>query len=260
MFPENSFSSPQETEGYFVILDVAVKNVGLDAINGYNAGNIKLIDKKTRVYESSSIGINTFVGFENAKDFFLEKINPGLSEKGTLFFEVPEDFFSKGAAGDFSAEGFIAVESLGKSESVFVKFPDNLDLGAANNVEASANANITSIEYTWYGSSSGGYIKKINFKITNTGGTVINLGLKYRIIDVSVKSNDPPLIAEGQDSWFDSKSMNSWDAIKPQEESEAYLVQWYPTVKAGKYKFELTFFDKTSGKELTKTEKEQQIP
>ncbi|MFH1587076.1 MAG: DUF4352 domain-containing protein [Candidatus Diapherotrites archaeon] len=82
-----------EANGIYLIVEVEVKNVGKKA-EYLTSSNIKIIDDQEREFEtdsSAAIYLDMDPEFEDAKTLLFDKLNPGLTQKGYLVFDIPED-------------------------------------------------------------------------------------------------------------------------------------------------------------------------
>ena len=87
-FEESKEYNGHETENKFVIVTVSVKNQGKEPVTITNDYFV-LIDGDDRIYDSDP---TRDISFHDNNYFSLtESINPGLTKKGRVSFEVPED-------------------------------------------------------------------------------------------------------------------------------------------------------------------------
>ncbi len=85
----NQFIESAKTDRQFVIIDVEAFNYDKKA-RMVDSNMFKVKDNKGREFEPTNDS-NVLMAVEGAADFFLQDINPGLSKKGKLVFELPED-------------------------------------------------------------------------------------------------------------------------------------------------------------------------
>lgn len=86
----NEFIDNAETSGKFVILDVNVEN-DTDETMTVDSSYFTLITDEGTENDPITSGEAIMALSEDAGDFFLEQINPGLEKDGKLVFEVSED-------------------------------------------------------------------------------------------------------------------------------------------------------------------------
>ncbi|WHY95010.1 DUF4352 domain-containing protein [Neobacillus cucumis] len=86
----NEFSNTK-AQGIFKIVSVEITNNQKDAIT-VDANSFKLEDSKGREFTYSTDG-QTDLGIadDSIADFFLKQLNPGLTQKGKIVFDVPSD-------------------------------------------------------------------------------------------------------------------------------------------------------------------------
>ncbi len=77
-----------ETENKFVVITVNVKNIGKEPVAIDNNYFI-LVDDEDRIYETDATRDISIV--DDNYFSLVDSINPGLSKKGMISFEVPED-------------------------------------------------------------------------------------------------------------------------------------------------------------------------
>lgn len=84
----NQFIDNKETEGKFAIIDYSVKN--LDSKSRMVDSNLfQIKDKKGNKYDPM-VDSDLFVILGDS-NLFMEEVNPGLSRKGKIVFELPSD-------------------------------------------------------------------------------------------------------------------------------------------------------------------------
>lgn len=83
--------SNEKAQGIFKIVEVSITNNQKDAIT-IDANSFKLVDDKGREFTYSTEG-QTVLAMANGgnMDFFLKKLNPGLTQTGQIVFDVPQD-------------------------------------------------------------------------------------------------------------------------------------------------------------------------
>ena len=86
----NEFIDDVTTSGKFVILDVTVENNKNDSIT-INSSFFTIYTDDGKEYDVNSDGEVMMAMGDAMDDFFLTKINPGLSKSGKIVFEVGED-------------------------------------------------------------------------------------------------------------------------------------------------------------------------
>ncbi|HEY2422207.1 MAG TPA: DUF4352 domain-containing protein [Neobacillus sp.] len=86
---DNQFIESAKTEGQFVIIDIEAFNNDKKA-RMVDSNMFKIKDDQGREFEPTNDSTVMMV-VEGAMDFFLKDINPGLSKKGKLVFELPQD-------------------------------------------------------------------------------------------------------------------------------------------------------------------------
>lgn len=85
----NEFIESATTEGQFVLIDIEAYNNDKDA-RMVDSSMFKVLDNKGREFDPSSDS-EVMMVVDEAMDFFLQDINPGLSKTGKLVFELPAD-------------------------------------------------------------------------------------------------------------------------------------------------------------------------
>lgn len=86
---DNQFIESAKTEGQFVVIDLEAFNHDKKA-RMVDSNMFKIKDDQGREFEPTSDS-DVMMVVEGAMDFFLKDINPGLSKKGKLVFELPKD-------------------------------------------------------------------------------------------------------------------------------------------------------------------------
>ncbi|WHY86981.1 DUF4352 domain-containing protein [Neobacillus novalis] len=86
---DNQFIESVKTEGQFVVIDLEAFNYDKKA-RMVDSNMFKIKDDQGREFEPTSDS-NVMMVVKGAMDFFLQDINPGLSKKGKLVFELPQD-------------------------------------------------------------------------------------------------------------------------------------------------------------------------
>lgn len=86
----NEFIDDATTSGKFVILDVTVENNKNDSIT-INSDFFTIFTDDGKEYDVNSDGEVMMAMGDAMNDFFLTKINPGLSKSGKVVFEVGAD-------------------------------------------------------------------------------------------------------------------------------------------------------------------------
>ncbi|MFP5108812.1 DUF4352 domain-containing protein [Neobacillus sp. C211] len=82
--------SKEKAQGVFKIVSVELTNNQKDAIT-VDANSFKLMDNKGREFTHAS-DAQTAMDMETGDmDFFLKQLNPGLTQKGTIVFDIPKD-------------------------------------------------------------------------------------------------------------------------------------------------------------------------
>lgn len=112
----NEFIDDVTTSGKFVILDVTVENNKNDSIT-INSDFFTIFTDDGKEYDVSSDGEVMMAMGDAMNDFFLTKINPGLSKSGKVVFEV-------GADVDVSKSTLEAQTGFWGTETVEVKLYD----------------------------------------------------------------------------------------------------------------------------------------
>ncbi len=81
----------EKAQGIFKVVEVSLTNNQKDAIT-IDANSFKLVDDKGREFTYSTEA-QTALAMENGgnMDFFLKKLNPGLTQTGKIVFDVPQD-------------------------------------------------------------------------------------------------------------------------------------------------------------------------
>lgn len=81
----------EKAQGIFKVVEIALTNNQKDAIT-IDANSFKLVDDKGREFTYSTEA-QTALAMENGgnMDFFLKKLNPGLTQTGKIVFDVPQD-------------------------------------------------------------------------------------------------------------------------------------------------------------------------
>ncbi|WP_251028048.1 MULTISPECIES: DUF4352 domain-containing protein [unclassified Bacillus (in: firmicutes)] len=101
----NEFSKTK-AQGIFKIVSVEITNNQKDAIT-LDTNSFKLVDSKDREFTYSTDG-QTDLGIaeDSVADFFLKQLNPGLTQKGKIVFDVPADAkgFKLKATGGMTGE------------------------------------------------------------------------------------------------------------------------------------------------------------
>ena len=77
-----------EADGVFLIFNVEVKNIGNEA--DYINDEIYIIDSQGREFAQDD---DAWINLEN--NFIFTELNPGLTKKGQIIFDVPEDIEGK---------------------------------------------------------------------------------------------------------------------------------------------------------------------
>ncbi|MED5050676.1 DUF4352 domain-containing protein [Anoxybacillus rupiensis] len=81
----------KEAQGTYLIVEIGVKNEGKEAVTTDSSFfKLKADGKEYETDSTADIYIN-----ESGGVFFLQKINPGLENKGKIVFDVPADVVSK---------------------------------------------------------------------------------------------------------------------------------------------------------------------
>ena len=102
----------ETAQGTFKIVKVAITNNQKDAIT-VDANSFKLVDDQDREFTYST-NAQTAMDMETGNmDFFLKQLNPGLTQEGTIVFDVPADakgFVLKARGGFTGKEITLKVE------------------------------------------------------------------------------------------------------------------------------------------------------
>ena len=77
-----------KADGVFVIIDVEVENTG-DSAKLLSDSFVKLVDEKGREFSSDSAA--AFYLKPQGSALFFEQLNPGITKKGKVVFDVPHD-------------------------------------------------------------------------------------------------------------------------------------------------------------------------
>lgn len=85
---KNQFATVK-ANGIFKIVDISVTNNQKDAIT-INTSLFKLIDDQNREFSPSNEAIMA-IEVDQKNSFFLKEINPGITMKGSVAFDVPAD-------------------------------------------------------------------------------------------------------------------------------------------------------------------------
>ncbi len=83
----NDFLNAQ-AKGVFVPVSITASNTGKDA-SYFSAGQFKLLDDQDREFEYSSEA--TIYGSGEGSAPIFDKVNPGTTVEGTIYFDVPAD-------------------------------------------------------------------------------------------------------------------------------------------------------------------------
>lgn len=86
---DNQFTEAK-AQGVFKVISLSIKNGQKDAIT-VDTNSYKLVDDQGREFSASSNGQMAFMGNDNVKALFLEKVNPGIQIQGVIVFDVPAD-------------------------------------------------------------------------------------------------------------------------------------------------------------------------
>lgn len=86
----NEFIENATTSGKFLLIGVGVTNDKEEAIT-IDSSYFKLKTNSGTTYDPTTSGTVMMAMGNNASDFFLTQINPGLSKAGWVIFEVPKD-------------------------------------------------------------------------------------------------------------------------------------------------------------------------
>ncbi len=86
---DNQFIESAKTDGQFVVIDIEAFNNDKKA-RMVDSNMFKIKDDQGREFEPTNDS-DVMMVVEGAMDFFLQDINPGLSKKGKLVFELPQD-------------------------------------------------------------------------------------------------------------------------------------------------------------------------
>lgn len=78
----------EDANGIFLIIDVEIENIGNDADYINNA--IYIIDNQGREFEQDD---GSWIYLED--NFIFEELNPGLTKKGQVIFDIPKDITGK---------------------------------------------------------------------------------------------------------------------------------------------------------------------
>ena len=95
----------EAAQGIFKIVKVSITNNQKDAIT-VDANSFKLVDDQDREFTYST-SAQTAMDMETGNlDFFLKQLNPGLTQEGTIVFDVPADAkgFKLKARGGFTGK------------------------------------------------------------------------------------------------------------------------------------------------------------
>ncbi|MFJ5717660.1 DUF4352 domain-containing protein [Neobacillus sp. NPDC093127] len=86
---DNQFIESAKTEGQFVVIDLEAFNYDKKA-RMVDSNMFKIKDDRGREFDPTNDS-NVMMVVKGSMDFFLQDINPGLSKKGKLVFELPQD-------------------------------------------------------------------------------------------------------------------------------------------------------------------------
>ena len=87
----------EKSDGIFLILDLTVENIGKKS-EDFSPNLIKIIDERGREFEHD---FNAEIWMDDEYDISYEQIQPGLSKRGKIIFDVPENL--KGFIGVFDS-------------------------------------------------------------------------------------------------------------------------------------------------------------
>ncbi|WML42323.1 DUF4352 domain-containing protein [Neobacillus sp. OS1-2] len=104
----------QKAQGIYKVVEVSLTNNQKDAIT-IDGNSFKLVDDQGREFSYSSDGQIAFDVGENEgnSNFFLQSLNPGLTQTGKIIFDVPADakgFVLKARGGMMGKEITLKVE------------------------------------------------------------------------------------------------------------------------------------------------------
>ena len=107
----------KKPQGKFLIVEIAVTNNQKDAIT-VDANSFKLIDDKDREFTHSTEGQTAIQMSNRDAKGFLEKVNPGMTVKETIPFDVPKDAtnFKLEAKGGMTGEKVMLPLQVQKAE------------------------------------------------------------------------------------------------------------------------------------------------
>ena len=83
----------KRANGQYLVLDVEVSNPGKDALYVTNLNNIKLADSDQRIFESI-VDSDTLFYLEGDKTILIELLNPGITKRTQLVYDLPKDTVS----------------------------------------------------------------------------------------------------------------------------------------------------------------------
>ncbi|MGM7637143.1 DUF4352 domain-containing protein [Bacillus sp. Hm123] len=86
---DNQFIESAKTDGQFILVDIEAVNNDKKA-RMVDSNMFKVKDNSGREFEPTSDS-EVMMAVEGAMDFFLQDINPGISKKGKVVFELPQD-------------------------------------------------------------------------------------------------------------------------------------------------------------------------
>ncbi|MEK4538102.1 DUF4352 domain-containing protein [Peribacillus sp. FSL K6-1552] len=85
----NEFIESAKTDGQFLVIDIEAFNNDKEA-RMVDSSMFKVKDNQGREFEPSNDS-DVMMVLEETMDLFLQDINPGISKKGKLVFELPKD-------------------------------------------------------------------------------------------------------------------------------------------------------------------------
>jgi len=86
----NQFQPDAKTDGKFVLVDITVKNGKKNALSVIESF-FKIKANGAEYKPSTNSDVSIIMSMKNKDGFFYKEINPGLSNKGTVVFELPAD-------------------------------------------------------------------------------------------------------------------------------------------------------------------------